>query len=147
MEARHPAIYPSHPGPKRAAVSRWALGFGLLAAPLAWSLDEIGSYILAANACELKASGDATLMIRGSSPAYIALTAVTWLIALAGLWVALQNWRKTRDEHPGGGHHLVALGEGRTRFVSMCGLMASIAFTLGFLYLTLQVFAAPLCEP
>jgi hypothetical protein len=147
MEDLHPAMHPSHPGPLRATVSGWALAFGLLAAPLAWSLDELGSYIIAANECQLKSSGDITQMIRGSSPGYIVLTIVTWLIALAGLRVALHNWRKTRDEHEGGGHHLISLGEGRTRFVSMAGLMTSIAFTLGFVYLTLQMFAAPLCEP
>jgi hypothetical protein len=147
MEARHPAIHPSHPGPKRAAVSGWALGFGLLAAPLAWSLDELGSYIIAAAECQLKGSGSVMSMVRGSTPSYIVLTIVTWLIALAGLWVALHNWRKTRDEHPGSGHHLLAIGEGRTRFMSMCGLMTSASFTVGFVYLTLQMFAAPLCEP
>jgi hypothetical protein len=147
MEDIHPAMHPSHPGPLRATVSGWAMAFGLLAAPLAWSLDELGSYIIAASECQLKSSGDITQMIRGSSPGYIVLTIVTWLIALAGLRVALHNWRKTRGEHEGGGHHLIALGEGRTRFVSMAGLMTSIVFTLGFVYLTLQMFAAPLCEP
>jgi hypothetical protein len=131
----------------RAAVSRWALAIGLLAAPFAWSLDELGSYILAANECQLKGSGDANMLVHGSSPAYLVLTAATWLIALAGVWVALGNWRKTRDEHPGGGHHLVALGEGRTRFVAMAGLMTSVTFALAFIFLTLQMFAAPLCEP
>jgi hypothetical protein len=129
----------------RGAVSGWSLATGLLAAPFAWLLDELGSYFIAATACQLKASGDALTMVRGSSPAYIVLTAVTWLIALGGLWIALHNWRKTRDEPTGGGHHL--LGEGRTRFVAMCGLMTSISFTLGFVYLTLQMVAAPLCEP
>lgn len=147
MEAQHPAIHPSHPGPARGAVSGWALAFGLLAAPLAWSLDELASYIVAANECQLKGSGDATTMIRGDSPAYLVITVITVLIALAGLWVATQNWRKTRNEHPGSGHHLVALGEGRTRFVAMAGLMTSIGFTLGFLYVLLQMYAAPLCEP
>jgi hypothetical protein len=147
MEERQQAIHPSHPGPLRGAVSGWALATGLVAAPFAWLLDELGSYFISATECQLKGSGDVMMMVRGSSPAYLLLTAVTWLIALGGLWLALHNWRKTRDEHPGGGHHLLALGEGRTRFVAMCGLMASIVFTFGFLYLTLQMFAAPLCEP
>jgi hypothetical protein len=143
----NPALHPAHPSPLRARVSRLALAFALLAAPLAWSLDELGAYILASNSCQLKASGEAALLVRGNSPGFLALTAVTWLIALAGVWVALQNWHKTQDEHPGGGAHLVDLGEGRARFMSMCGLMTSIGFALGFVYLSLQMVAAPLCEP
>jgi hypothetical protein len=143
----NPALHPAHPSPLRGHVGRFALWFALLGAPLAWSLDELAAYLIASNSCGPKGYSQASLLMRGSSAAYLALTALTWLIAVAAVWVALANWRKTKDEHPGGGSHLMELGEGRTRFMSMWGLMTSASFAVAFAYLAVQNLAAPLCDP
>jgi hypothetical protein len=81
-----------------------------------------------------------------TSPWFAGLSFVTYVVAFAGLWIAIANWRRTREEHGGSGHHLLELGEGRTRFMSMWGLLASIAAVIGLVFITTQMVAAPLCE-
>lgn len=137
---------PSHPGPARQRIGAFSLWFGLLGAAAAWSLDELIAYGMASHMCSAKGAASAQTMVRATSPWYLGMTALTFAVALAGLWVAIGNWRRVRDEQPDSGHRLLQVGEGRTRFMAMCAVMTSAAFVLGFVFLTLQMLTVPLCE-
>jgi hypothetical protein len=146
MTDSHVSASPEHPAHARHALGLSALWFGILAAPLAWSAEELISYFIASHLCKMKSSTGIVSVALTTSPWFSGLSFVTYVVAFAGLWVAISNWRKTREEHRGSGHHLLELGEGRTRFMAMCGLLASIAAVIGLLFITTQMIVAPLCE-
>lgn len=136
---------PEHPSQGRREIGPFRLAFGVLAAPLAWSADELFSYGAASHLCRMKASGgDQSLTVPGS-PWFWGLLVVTLIIAVAGFVVALGNWRKTREEQTGSGHHLLELGEGRSRFVAMCGMLTSGGFLVAFVFMLANLILAPLC--
>lgn len=89
------------------------LMFGIFAAPLAWAVQLVASYALAASACFSGGTamvGNPTL---GRMPlAVIALACV--LVAIAGLIVAMQQYRgigeATRTQHPARSRALAAVG-------------------------------------
>jgi hypothetical protein len=138
----------SHPAPDRGRVSRRVLWYGLLGAALAFSLDELASYIVAANRCALHTASGLPNMVRGTQPSYLGLAALTFAIALGGVWAARVSWNRTRGEHPGGPtEHVAEHGEGRTRFMAMMAMITSIGMVIGLVFLLLQLVSAPLCEP
>jgi hypothetical protein len=146
MAASHAHASPEHPAQARHSLSLSALWFGLLAAPLAWSSEELFGYFIASHFCTMKSSTSAASVALATSPWFAGLTIIAYIVAFAGLWVAIGNWRKTREEHRGSGHHLLELGEGRTRFMAMWGFLASIAAVIGLVFITIQMVAAPLCQ-
>ena len=135
---------PPHPAPARHEVSRFALGFGLLAAPLAWAVDELALYFIASRLCEMKTYSVAEGLSRATSPLFIVISVVTFAVALAGTWVAYNSWKNSRHEKHGSGHTLVEIGEGRTRFLAMTGLITSSGFAIAFIFMFSQLFVAPL---
>jgi uncharacterized membrane protein YeiB len=139
------SVSPDHPSQRRREVGPFRLAFGLLAAPLAWSADELFSYGAASLLCRMKASGSGQTLAVADSPWFLALIVVTLVIAVAGFVVALDNWRKTRGEQAGSGHHLPQLGEGRSRFAATCGLLTSGGFLVAFLFMLANLILAPLC--
>lgn len=140
-----PSVAPHHPAPQRHVVSRFALGFGLLAAPFAWALDELALYFVASRLCEMKTYNIEETLARATSPWFVGITLLTFAIAFAGTAVAYSSWRKSRDEKQGTGHALIEIGEGRTRFLAMTGLITSAGFCIAFIFIFSQLFVAPLC--
>jgi hypothetical protein len=146
MTASSTSSVPSdHPSQARREVGPFRLAFGLLAAPLAWSADELFSYGAASQLCRMKASGSDQTLAVADSPWFWGLIVVTLVIAVAGFAVALGNWRKTRDGQGSAGHHLLASGEGRSRFIAMCGVLTSGGFLVAFLFMLANLILAPLC--
>jgi hypothetical protein len=138
-------VSPEHPSPGRRQINGWWLLFGLVAAPFAWSLAELFSYGIVSYTCRMKTSGqDQTLSYGGSWWLWVVFI-VCLAIAIAGSAVAIGNWRKTRREKGGSGHHLLELGEGRSRFIAMCSMLTSIGFLIGFVFLLNTMITAPLC--
>lgn len=135
-----------HPAPQRHRVGALALGFALFAAPAAWFAQlSIGSG-LASHACYPRATPLAMPLWGGlwSLLLFISLVAIA-ISAAAGL-VALRSWRATRNEQPGSRHHLLEVGEGRTRFLAMCGLLTSGGFLVALLFSTVMLFLVPVCN-
>ncbi len=93
---------------------------GVTLAPIAFSLQVMLSYTLAADTAQ------------GVPPqAGIAAVNLAALAAIAnGLAISIGNFRATRDEKEGGHREVQASGEGRTRFLAYCGLCASAIFGL-----------------
>lgn len=137
----------SHPAPSRGKVGRRILYFGLLGAALAYAVDQLASYIMAAHECALHTATGGPGMVRATEPRYLVPLAVAFLISLGAVWAAYTSWHRTRDEHPGGSsEHVAEHGEGRTRFIALCALLTSIAMVLGLVFTLLQLVSAPLCE-
>lgn len=134
-----------HPSPHRHRVLRWALWFGLLGAPMAWSLQELVNVSLAGHACY---PHDVPLAmplwpVLGNVAGWVDAVAVIVCIA-AGL-VAWTSWRRSRNEGPGDAHQLLGGGDGRTRFMAMAGIMTSVLFLIGTALAALNLVAVAPC--
>jgi hypothetical protein len=135
-----------HPAPHRHRVSLAALFFGLAAAPAAWNAQLLISVALSAHACYPR-DVPLTLPIWGGLwPILVAIDVAGIVLAVAGGLVSLRSWRLTFDEAPGSAHQLLDIGQGRTRFLAMFGVLTSVLFTLGMLFAAAAVFVVPLCR-
>jgi hypothetical protein len=135
-----------HAAPHRHRVSLTALFFGLAAAPTAWNAQLLFSVALSAHACYPR---DVPLTLPIWSDLWWILLAIGvagMALAIAGGLVSWRSWRLTFEEAPGSAHNLLDLGEGRTRFLAMFGILASFLFALGLLFATAAVFVVPLCR-
>lgn len=122
-----------HPSPHRERVGGFAIWSAILAAPLAWSLQLLVIVPIAAHAC-YPARVPLAVPIwsnLASVAGVIALVAVAICLVSAG--VAWRNWSLTHGEKPGGAHHLMEGGDGRTRFMAMVGLLCSGLFLVAVL--------------
>ena len=141
-----PQISIKHPAPHRYCVGLTALFFGLVAAPVAWNAQLLFSVALSAHACYPR---DVPLTLPIWSNLWgilLAIGVAGIVLAILGGLVSFRNWRLTFDEAPGSAHHLLDVGEGRTRFIAMFGILASVLFALGLLFATAAVFLVPICR-
>ncbi len=73
------------------------------------------------------------------------LTLICLLIAMGGASASLQHWRRTRNEKPGDLPYALERGEGRTRFLSACGVLMGLGFTIAILFDVAPIVATPAC--
>jgi hypothetical protein len=135
-----------HPAPHRRRIGLAALFFGLAAAPAAWNAQLLISFALSAHACYPRDVPLTLPVWSGLWGLLIAIDIAGILLAIAGGLVSVRCWRLTFDEAPGSVHHLLDVGQGRTRFLAMCGILASVLFALGLLFATAADFVVPLCR-
>jgi hypothetical protein len=111
-----------HPAPHRQNVSLATLWIGLMVAPGAWFLQLVIDTSLLSHACY---PHDVPLMgtLPSLMPLVLGVDAAALLAALLAGIVAWRNWRHTVHEKSGGGHRVLASGDGRTRFMAMAGML------------------------
>jgi hypothetical protein len=132
----------SHPAPHRERYGRGALAFGLFAAPLAWAIQLTASYAVTGVTCNgARYALDAPTLHTALATVDVMALAVT----VAAFVVAWLGWRATREEAAGSAHHLLDAGEGRTRFLAVCGMMASAGFMLALIFATVGIAVVPPC--
>ncbi|MEO8630347.1 MAG: hypothetical protein ABI612_19950 [Betaproteobacteria bacterium] len=134
----------AHPAPHRARVSGWLLAFGLIGAPAAWLTQNVFSYGAASYACfphDVPLPGPSAALSR----LLVLATVIAIAIGVAGLFAALQGWRATREEKSGSGHHALAVGEGRTRFLALSGILTSAMFLIAVAFSAVTLFVSPSC--
>ncbi len=130
-----------HPAPHRHLVNVWLLLAGLGAGPFAWILQLVASYGVASYACFPPLGprlGGLPVGWSAEAPGLTAVNLVCLAIALIGLAASFVHWRRTRTEKSGGHESLLETGEGRTRFVASCGMMAGAGFALAILFNTVE---------
>jgi hypothetical protein len=135
----------AHPSPKRGAMAPWRLLTGLAAGPFGWILQLLIDYGLSSLLC----TGRRTMAQQPSSSGELAgLLAVNLFclaIALYGLALSYGGWRKVSDEKTGGGHETLNIGEGRSRFIAVAGILTGGLFALAILFNTVEPFMIPAC--
>ena len=144
-ERKEAAFDIGHPAPDRDAVSLWTVAFGIVGAPLAWSLQLSANSAIAGLAC-LTDTGAAL----GSGSELTAVSVIVINLAAVALGVvafivSLHTSRKTRHtgfERSGG---VMRTGEGRTRFLAVWGIWTSILFLVAIGANTIAVFWRGLC--
>ena len=135
----------AHPAPQGDRVGPGALWFGIAAAPFAWTVQQIFSSTLAGYACYPHADPRISPVWNGLSPVLFTVSAAAFAIALSGGAVAWNAWRQTRSERLGSAHHLMETGDGRTRFMAMCGMLTSTVFVIALAFGTTALYVVPLC--
>ncbi|QEE41786.1 MULTISPECIES: hypothetical protein [unclassified Methylobacterium] len=133
-----PDLAAGHPAPQRHRVGLVQVAFGLAGAPLAWVGLSLVNYGLASQSCAMDAAG-ATWAILGVAD-ILGLG-----ISLAALWYAHAAWRRTGTEQAGGQQRTLEIGEGRTRFLALCGIVTSLGFAIGILFALLPILLVSTC--
>ncbi|MGZ5075114.1 MAG: hypothetical protein ACXV9R_00695 [Methylobacter sp.] len=134
-----------HPAPLREEISLASLWFGILGAPMAWTSQELFSYIATSTICNADIASVTPAHTETVWLILLAINLLSVLLALFATGVAVANWQKVRHEMSGSVHDLLDAGEGRTRFFAMFGLLTSAGFVVGLIFMLLTLFLIPLC--
>ena len=137
-----------HPSPQRDRVGVTVLLVTLATGPFAWIVQLAGDYALASHACRPDDAPRPSPPISGWSGEHMALfglNLVCLALCLAGGAVAFVLWRRSQREKSGDAPEVIEVGEGRTRFMAACGVMASGAFALAILFDTTLPFFVVSC--
>jgi hypothetical protein len=133
-----------HPAPQRGRVGAAALIIGLTGAPLAWSIQIVAGYAIAAYACYPQRMSLAAPVVAGLKGQLAMLSLAAILLAAICTLVGYRSWRASRDEQEGDHHALLEHGEGRTRFMAMCALVTSAGFLVVLVFTSIVlVFVQP----
>jgi hypothetical protein len=135
----------SHPSAGRDRTHLAALLYGLIAAPCAWLTAQIFCSGLASRACHPKYEPLAVPAFSGTAFAHALAFLLSGAVCASGALVAYSAWRRTRGEHRGGSQTLMEVGEGRSRFMALAGLLTSIGFLLAVAFSIPAAILVPLC--
>jgi hypothetical protein len=117
---------------ERPPVANGRLWAGVALAPAAWSIAELLGYFLVARACDRGPAG----AVAHAGVAQDVVAVVLGVIAVAGLVIAVGNWKRVRDtgemEHTG-----APPAWGRAHFMALGGVIASSLFVLGIVFFAL----------
>jgi hypothetical protein len=124
-----------------------SLLFALLAPPLAWAIHLVSNYAFSSNAC-----------YPGRSPRNAPLPGFDWLwglliavdltsmvICVAAALVALRSWPANSEEIRQTASPLLELGEDRTRFLAIWGVIIGSGFFIAVLFDFVGLWVLPIC--
>jgi hypothetical protein len=135
----------NHPARRRHYVEAWAMIFGVLGAPAAWVAHLVVNFALASEACSPGAIHLEAGAISSLRSTMLGNNAAALIVAALATWTSYRNWHATHDEEGGNHEHLLEIGEGRTRFLSMVGMVLGGGFFAATLFDTLALLVVPLC--
>ena len=121
--------------------------FGVFAGPFAWALQLNVNYALASYACFPHTEARPRLLPGWQHFSWGLLVVNLAALALSGA-AAFLSWRScraTRQVYLGRGVALLEVGEGRTRFLAICGLMSAFGFATAILFNLFAVLTVPPC--
>jgi hypothetical protein len=139
------ATRPTHPSPHRGRAPVPALVFGLVGGPAAWFIQLLVSSGLGQEACYPKAVPLSAPAFAGLATVLPVMEVAAILVALAAALTAYVCWRRSRGERAGDGHSLVDIGEGRSRFMAMAGILTSLGFAGAILFTLPAILAVRGC--
>jgi hypothetical protein len=137
----------AHPAPHRHRISIGPLLLGLFGVPFLWGIRLIANYAMASHFCYPVSFRRYALpdTLGWVWPAMIGLDVLTILAGLATALVSYRNWRITADESAGPRSPLIDIGEGRTRFLSLWGMLVSALFILAAVFDLIALRILPVC--
>lgn len=136
-----------HPSPHRDRIRLVPLFFGLTGAPLAWNAQVLFAYGLTSYAC-YPGPVPRTTVVPGFGWVWPVVLVFNLICLGIGIWaglVAWRNWQRTWEEQKGGSERLLETGEGRSRYISMCGILVSIGFVAALIFDICAVLIVPVC--
>jgi hypothetical protein len=76
----------------------------------------------------------------------LAMNIAALAVGLIGFLIACRNWSATRHEQGGSSQHLIERGEGRTRFLAMCGILVAAGFVTATAFTSVTLVFSPICR-
>jgi hypothetical protein len=143
-----------HPAPERARIRSGVLWFGLFGGPVAWSVQTLVNLPVVSHACYPRLfplDAPATPGLRGIVFVVGILAMLVSVAAAVSAWRAWRLIRHEHQEHSGRANQHQAeaaaleTGEGRTRFMSLAGVLTSTTFVLVTLVNLSTVFLVSPC--
>lgn len=134
-----------HPAPHRDKVSVPWLFAGLAIPPAAWILETLAGFVVSSNACPLTPGPTSQIGFSGETTVLIVLQVVSLSVAIASGLMSWQHWRRVRHEKDDSEHSHLTLGEGRTRFVALGGMLTAGTFAIAIVFNLLEPILIPLC--
>jgi len=121
--------------------------FGLFGGPIAWFLQFCAGYALASEPCFRAAERVESPIpaLQWTLPAMILSMAAAVAIALLSLLVSWRAYRRTQDEAAGDTANLAESGAGRTRFLSLWGVLLGSAFAVATAMTGVAFLTLPRC--
>lgn len=135
-----------HPAPERDKAALGSLSFSLAAPPLAWSFQSIAGYGMSSEACHPGTTARMAASLPGLWDLLLGMNGAALVVTVLGITLACKNWRATRRESGGDTRHLMERGEGRTRFLAMCGLLLGAGFTVATVFTSVTLLLSPRCR-
>ncbi len=137
----------AHPAPLRDRVALAEHAFALAAAPLVWGAQLIIGYGVSSRVCFSGSTPHVSSAIAwpGAVSLLLVVEMLAMIVAVAGAVVAWRLWRATREEVEGDAEDMIEAGKGRTRFLSLWGLMTSLGFAGAILFSLVGLLVVPLC--
>lgn len=136
-----------HPSPHRDRVDHRWLFAALASGPAGWIVQLVFGYGVAGQACELRRMAGAP-----GGPAFAGEPVLLIAVDLAGLAVVVAGgifcrwaWNRVGNEKPGGPEAALAIGDGRTRFLAVCGMLSAVGFTIAVVFNTVEPLLVPAC--
>lgn len=142
-----------HPAPHRARIALPALWFGLFGGPVAWSIQTLVNLPVASHGC-YPALAPLAAPITGVRGIAFGVSLLALVVCVAAAAVSFRSWLRLRGEHQqgtgrGSAHTpaaaLAETGEGRTRFMALCGVLTSLTFLVASLMHTAAIFLVLPC--
>jgi hypothetical protein len=134
-----------HPAPAARGVTLAALWFGLFGAPAAWSLQLLVSYALVAHGCYPRSVPLTAPLVGGVRTIALVASLAALAVGLAAGATAWRSWRASCHEHRGDHSALLEIGEGRTRFMALAGMLVAAVFLLAIVMNAVPLFLVPAC--
>ena len=135
----------NHPARGRHHVNGWWVAFGIVGAPAAWVLHLMMNFSVSSEVCSPGSIyGHAHDISSLHTGMLIDSVAALCVAAVAG-WISYNSWRATHAEEQGDHEHLLEIGEGRTRFLSMVGIVLSGGFFTAIVFDSLALLMVPFC--
>jgi hypothetical protein len=121
--------------------------FGLFGGPIAWFLQFCAGYALASEPCFRAGERLATPVpaLQWTLLAMLVSMAAGIALALLSLIVSWRAYRRTKDEASGETVNLVEAGLGRTRFLSLWGVLLGSAFAAATAMTGVAFLTLPRC--
>lgn len=120
---------------------------GMVIAPVAWALQVLIGYALAAHACYPANVALATPLWANLRTIVGATSAALWLVLISGCAIAWRNWKSTLPQSNAGLDETIRSGSGRPRFMALCGVMVSGLFAIVLLFTSVGILWVPSCGP
>jgi hypothetical protein len=105
----------------------------------------IAGFAVTAHGCYPRSIPLADSVIGGMRVIAIIITAIATAVSVAAGVVSLGSWRRTSSEMAGQKHALLEVGEGRTRFMALSGVLVSALFLLAIVLNFLSIAFVPPC--
>ena len=134
-----------HPSPHRNRISvSWLLA-GLAVPPVAWALEMLMSYGISSNACPLTRMPDPKPGFSGEAIVLIVLQLACLVATTASGLMSWRHWQRVRSEKTDSEHSHMTIGDGRSRFMALAGMLTAGMFAVAILFNVLEPMILPLC--